>query len=45
MGDKHYRRYREHRTRLHPGEPVVSERDYWRMRHHATESKPATRCC
>jgi uncharacterized short protein YbdD (DUF466 family) len=45
MGDNHYRRYVEHRSRMHPGDPVVSERDYWRMRHHATESNPATRCC
>lgn len=28
MGDNHYRRYVEHHTRTHPGEPVLSERDY-----------------
>ena len=33
MGDNHYRRYVEHRERVHPGEPVLSEREYWRMRH------------
>jgi uncharacterized short protein YbdD (DUF466 family) len=35
MGDNHYRRYVEHRRSTHPGEPVVSEREYWRMRHDA----------
>ena len=45
MGDNHYRRYLEHRRRAHPGEPVVSERAYWRMRHDATESNPNPRCC
>ena len=45
MGDNHYRRYVEHRRRTHPGEPVMSEREYWRMRHDVTESNPNPRCC
>jgi uncharacterized short protein YbdD (DUF466 family) len=45
MGDNHYRRYVDHRARTHPGEPVMSERDYWRMRHDATERNPQSRCC
>jgi uncharacterized short protein YbdD (DUF466 family) len=45
MGDTHYRRYVEHRRRVHPGEPVLSERDYWRMRYDTTESNPNPRCC
>ena len=45
MGDNHYRRYVEHRGRTHPGEPVMSEREYWRMRHDATENNPNPRCC
>ena len=45
MGDNHYRRYVEHRRRTHPGEPVMSEREYWRMRHDATETNPNPRCC
>lgn len=45
MGDNHYRRYVEHRLRTHPGERVLSEREYWRMRHAATESNPNARCC
>jgi uncharacterized short protein YbdD (DUF466 family) len=45
MGDNHYRRYVDHRAVTHPGEPVMSEREYWRMRHDATESSPNPRCC
>jgi uncharacterized short protein YbdD (DUF466 family) len=45
MGDTHYRRYLEHRRRTHPGESILSEREYWRMRHDATESNPNPRCC
>lgn len=45
MGDNHYRRYVEHLARLHPGAPVPTEREYWRMRHAATETNPQSRCC
>lgn len=45
MGDNHYRRYLEHRGRTHPGEPVVSEAEYWRLRHRAAERDPGARCC
>ena len=45
MGDNHYQRYVEHRRRSHPGEHIPSEREYWRMRHDATESNPNPRCC
>jgi uncharacterized short protein YbdD (DUF466 family) len=45
MGDNHYRRYVEHHSRTHPGEPVISEREYWRMRHDTIECKPGARCC
>jgi len=45
MGDTHYRRYVEHRRRVHPGAPVVTEREYWKMRHDATEKNPGARCC
>jgi uncharacterized short protein YbdD (DUF466 family) len=45
MGDSHYRRYVEHRTRTHPGEPVLSEAQYWRMRHHDADTNPSARCC
>ncbi|MBI5736868.1 MAG: YbdD/YjiX family protein [Mycolicibacterium neoaurum] len=45
MGDNHYRRYVEHLARRHPGEPVPTEREYWRMRHAAIETNPQSRCC
>lgn len=45
MGDNHYQRYLVHRARTHPGEPVYSEREYWRMRHAASEANPGARCC
>lgn len=45
MGDSHYRRYLEHRRRTHPGEPVLTEDQYWRMRHRLTEMSPTSGCC
>jgi uncharacterized short protein YbdD (DUF466 family) len=45
MGDNHYRRYIEHRLRTHPGEPVMSEREYWRTRSDAIDANPNPRCC
>jgi uncharacterized short protein YbdD (DUF466 family) len=45
MGDTHYQRYVEYRRRTHPGEPVLTEAQYWKMRHHNTETSPNPRCC
>jgi uncharacterized short protein YbdD (DUF466 family) len=45
MGDTHYKRYVEHRHRSHPGEPILTEREYWKMRHAATDANPGARCC
>ncbi|BBY56977.1 YbdD/YjiX family protein [Mycolicibacterium sarraceniae] len=45
MGDSHYRRYVEHRERTRPGEAVLSEAQYWRMRHGQQDANPGTRCC
>jgi len=45
MGDNHYQRYLTHRRRDHPGKPVLSEAQYWRMRHQHTETNPGARCC
>jgi uncharacterized short protein YbdD (DUF466 family) len=45
MGDNHYQRYLIHRRRDHPGEPSLSEAQYWRMRHKQTETNPGARCC
>jgi uncharacterized short protein YbdD (DUF466 family) len=43
MGDTHYARYIEHRHRVHPGEPVLTEREYWRERH--SDGAVHVRCC
>jgi uncharacterized short protein YbdD (DUF466 family) len=45
MGDNHYRRYVEHHRLKHPGEPIMSEREYWHKRLDAIESNPNPRCC
>jgi uncharacterized short protein YbdD (DUF466 family) len=45
MGDSHYQRYVAHRRRDHPGEPVISEAQYWRMRHRQADLNPGARCC
>jgi uncharacterized short protein YbdD (DUF466 family) len=45
MGDNHYRRYVEHHRIKHPGEPIMSEREYWQKRLDAIESNPNPRCC
>ena len=45
MGDNHYRRYLDHRRRDHPGEPVLTEREYWQRRHSAADANPGARCC
>jgi uncharacterized short protein YbdD (DUF466 family) len=42
MGDTHYHCYLEYRRRAHPGEPVLSERNYWRER---CRAEPGARCC
>jgi uncharacterized short protein YbdD (DUF466 family) len=45
MGDNHYRRYVAHRRRVHPGEPVITESEYWRVRHRAAAANPGVRYC
>jgi len=45
MGDNHYAQYLEHRRRTHAGEPVLTERDYWKARHRAADLNPQGRCC
>ncbi|MFT3900635.1 MAG: YbdD/YjiX family protein [Gordonia sp. (in: high G+C Gram-positive bacteria)] len=43
MGDNHYERYLSHRRAKHPGQPVMSEREYWAARHEAASAD--ARCC
>ncbi|WP_306304948.1 YbdD/YjiX family protein [Gordonia effusa] len=42
MGDNDYQRYVALRRRTHPGEPMMTEREYWRVRH---DAPPTARCC
>ena len=44
-GESAYDRYVEHRRREHPGEPVMSRRDFERRRQDAREARPQARCC
>ncbi|HLT59904.1 MAG TPA: YbdD/YjiX family protein [Microlunatus sp.] len=45
MGDNAYRVYLDHQRAHHPGEPVLSERDFWRSRTDDQERNPQGRCC
>ncbi len=45
MGDKDYERYLAHMRRVHPGEPVPSERQFWRERYAEADTNPGARCC
>jgi uncharacterized short protein YbdD (DUF466 family) len=45
MGDNAYARYVEHLARRHPGAPVPTEGEYWRVRYAAADAEPAARCC
>jgi uncharacterized short protein YbdD (DUF466 family) len=44
-GESAYDRYVEHARREHPGEPVMSRRDFERRRQDAREARPQARCC
>ncbi|MEH0109352.1 YbdD/YjiX family protein [Tersicoccus sp. MR15.9] len=45
MGEDAYETYVAHRQATHPGEPVMSERDYWRARNDWQDKNPQGRCC
>jgi uncharacterized short protein YbdD (DUF466 family) len=45
LGDTAYARYVEHLRRTHPGEPVPTEREYWRQRYAEQDAHPGARCC
>jgi uncharacterized short protein YbdD (DUF466 family) len=44
-GESGYDRYVEHLRRDHPGQPVMSRRDYERRRQDQREESPRARCC
>ncbi|WP_174551458.1 MULTISPECIES: YbdD/YjiX family protein [Rhodococcus] len=45
MGDRDYERFVAHMRRTHPGEPIPSERQYWRDRYAEADANPGARCC
>ena len=44
-GESAYDHYVNHMRRDHPGQPVMSRRDYERRRQDAREENPRARCC
>jgi len=44
-GESAYDRYVAHVRRDHPGEPVMSRRDFERRRQNARENQTQARCC
>ena len=44
-GESDYERWVEHRREQHPGEPVMSRRDFECRRMDDRDSNPRARCC
>lgn len=42
LGDHDYHRYLTSMQRAHPGEPVMTEREFWRHKH---DGEAGPRCC
>jgi uncharacterized short protein YbdD (DUF466 family) len=45
LGENAYDHYLAHRGRDHPGEPVLSRREFERRRLDRLEIRPGQRCC
>ena len=45
LGAPDYARYVAHRRVMHPGEPVMAEREFLRERERARYERPGARCC
>ena len=45
IGVPDYERYRQHMAEHHPGQPVMSEREFAEDRLQAKYSRPGQRCC
>lgn len=43
MGDSAYATYVSHQQATHPGEPVMTEREFWKKRYADQAAEP--RCC
>ena len=44
-GETAYDRYVAHRERCHPGEPVMTKREFWRWEMDRRDKNPGARCC
>jgi uncharacterized short protein YbdD (DUF466 family) len=44
-GERAYEIYVEHQQRTHPGEPVLSEREFWRRQTDERDRNPRQTCC
>lgn len=45
IGADAYEVYLEHQGRVHPGEPVMTAREFWRDQTDRQAKNPQTRCC
>lgn len=45
MGDRAYDTYLAHHRRTHPGEEVLTEREFWRQKMDDQDRNPGARCC
>lgn len=45
LGEDAYEKYQAHQTALHPGGPLLSEREFWRDKTDRQDANPQGRCC
>ena len=45
VGADAYERYVEHQQRVHPGEPILEEKAFWRAHVDERDTTPKMRCC
>jgi uncharacterized short protein YbdD (DUF466 family) len=44
-GERAYENYLAHQAVHHPGEPVLNEREFWRLHVDRGDRAPSARCC
>lgn len=45
IGTDAYQKYAEHMRRNHPGDAMMTEREFWRDQTDRQDSNPQARCC
>ncbi|AJT42587.1 YbdD/YjiX family protein [Psychromicrobium lacuslunae] len=45
MGEDAYQKYRAHQLAAHPGQPIMTERQFWRDHADRQDANPQGRCC